>query len=176
MSKPEVKITAENSFVLAGRSIQLHASGAETYAWVDTGDIDNTSSADPMIAPLESKNYTVTGRDSAGCVGQAVIHITVEKNGFIPSLFTPNSDGKNDMLRVYGVGAASEFSFEIFNRNGSKVFSASSVGELTRGWDGTSRGVKQPGGVYFWKVNGKLLSGEKIQFNGKENGSIVLIR
>jgi hypothetical protein len=44
------------------------------------------------------------------------------------------------------------------------------------GWDGTVRGVQQPGGIYYWKVNGETSSGGKLMLNGKSSGSIVLIR
>ena len=116
----------------------------------------------------------VTGYDSIGCTDQAEIRITVERNGYIPSLFTPNDDAKNDLLRIYGMSDAMEFTFTIVNRNGSLVFSASNLNEAD--WDGTTRGVKQPNGVYFWKVTGKLFSGEPVQLNGKDSGSVVLVR
>lgn len=176
VSKPDIKISAENTFVLAGKSVQLHATGGEHYLWNAASSIDNINSPDPFVTPLETTNYTVTGFDSIGCTEQETIRINVEKNGFIPSLFTPNNDGNNDYLRIYGIVDAEEVSFEIFNRSGGKVYSASSISELIHGWDGAAHGIKQPGGVYFWKVKGRLFSGEKVQFNGKETGSVVLIR
>mgnify|MGYP003578986441 CR=1 FL=1 len=43
------------------------------------------------------------------------------------------------------------------------------------GWDGTKNGSEQPPGVYFWKVKGEVPSGQLL-LNGKDSGSIVLIR
>ena len=57
------------------------------------------------------------------------------------------------------------------------MYKTSNVGEaLTQGWDGFTNGVQQPNGVYFWKVEGALSSGRKLLLNGKEEGSLVLLR
>jgi len=176
ISKPDVTITTENTHVYYGKSVQLEAAGAEAYVWDSANGIFETTIPNPTVSPTESTTYRVTGYDSIGCADDAQMLITVERNGYVPSLFTPNNDGKNDILKIYGVTQAENFTFEIFNRNGSMVFSASSVGELISGWDGTARGIRQPNGTYFWKVKGSLLSGEPMQLNGKNSGSIVLLR
>lgn len=173
LSKPEVNATAENTHVFEGRSIQVQASGAEHYTWSPASGFDDIHSATPIFTPSGTGDITVTGYDSIGCFNIATLNITVERKGFIPSLFTPNNDGNNDNLKVYGLFAAQEFSLEIFNRSGSTVFSATSV---SSSWDGTTRGIKQPAGVYFWRVKGRLISGEQVQLNGKQAGSIVLLR
>jgi gliding motility-associated-like protein len=130
-----------------------------------------------VASPLTSIQYTVTGDDSLGCVDQANVNIIVEGAGFIPKLFTPNDDGTNDQLRIYGLPAVEEFSFSIYNREGVMVFKTTDVNEASqRGWDGTKNGSKQPAGVYFWKVSGEAASGGTILLNGKNSGSIVLVR
>jgi gliding motility-associated-like protein len=103
--------------------------------------------------------------------------VIVEETAFIPNLFTPNDDGKNDELKVYGLSDVEGFKFSIYNREGSLVYSTGRVSDVTRtGWNGTSKGVKQPGGIYYWKVQGLTNHGTKILLNGKTSGSIVLIR
>jgi len=95
----------------------------------------------------------------------------------VPTLFTPNDDGQNDALKIFGLVSANDFTFAIYNREGSLVFKTSDLAEaVQQGWDGTVNGKKQPGGVYFWKVKGSLTTGRKVLLNGKESGSIVLIR
>ena len=89
----------------------------------------------------------------------------------------PNNDGSNDVLKIYGLGSAREFSFTIYNREGIRVYQTSNVPEAVgMGWDGTSRGVDLPAGVYFWEVNGHTDSGKRLLLNGKHSGSIVLLR
>ena len=119
----------------------------------------------------------MTGYDSLGCTDTATVNIIVEGAGFIPNLFTPNDDGKNDELKLYGMPAVKDFVFSIYNREGSLVYRSTDVSDaMARGWDGTRSGTKQPPGVYFWKVKGEVSSGDRILLNGKDAGSIVLVR
>jgi gliding motility-associated-like protein len=59
----------------------------------------------------------------------------------VPSAFTPNNDGKNDVFRVVGVETISKFDLKIYNRWGEVVFATT---EKAKGWDG--------------KINGRALS------------------
>ena len=92
-------------------------------------------------------------------------------------MFTPNGDGKNDDYKILGLNGASEFEFIIYNREGNIVYettnwqTASSVG-----WNGQKAGVNQPSGLYYWKINGKQPNGQSLLLNGKNSGSVLLIR
>ena len=177
VSIPEVKATPELHRMMKGQSVNLNATGGEGYSWTPATGLNNASIANPVATPGQDTEYTVTATDSIGCIGSAKVMIVVESTGFIPSLFTPNGDGQNDVLKVYGLADVNEFSLRIFNREGSVVYKTSNVGEaLTQGWDGFTNGVQQPNGVYFWKVEGALSSGRKLLLNGKEEGSLVLLR
>jgi gliding motility-associated-like protein len=101
----------------------------------------------------------------------------VEETAFIPNLFTPNEDGKNDALKIYGLGPVSNFSFAIYNREGTLVYDTRNISEITtQGWNGTTRGMNLPAGVYHWKVAGEINGGKRLQLNGKNSGSVVLLR
>ncbi len=177
ISIPAVTASPEVHRMLKGQSVNLSATGGGAYSWAPANGLNNASIANPVATPVSDTEYTVTVTDSIGCTGNAKAMVFVESTGFIPSLFTPNGDGQNDALKVYGLAGVSEFSLRIFNREGSVVYKTSSVGEaLTQGWDGATNGEEQPNGVYFWKVEGELPSGRKLLLNGKEEGSLVLLR
>lgn len=177
ISVPDVKVTPEEVKILKGSSVQLTATGAASYSWTPTTGLVDANLSGPVVSPPVTTLYTVTGYDSLGCQGTARANVIVEGGGFIPNLFTPNEDGKNDELRVYGLTSAQNFSFSIYNREGTLVFKTSDVNDaVQRGWDGTRNGSRQPAGVYFWKVKGVLADGAKVLLNGKESGSIVLVR
>ena len=59
---------------------------------------------------------------------------------YVPTAFTPNGDGLNDIFRPTAVGIASMEYFRVFNRYGELVYETS---DITKGWDGTYKGVKQ---------------------------------
>lgn len=177
ISKPVLQLNGDNFKILKGSEIQLIATGAATYIWTPSTGLSQANIPNPMASPATTIQYTVTGYDSLGCTDVASVNIIVEGAGFIPNLFTPNDDGKNDALKVYGLPSVKDFNFTIHNREGSLVFKTTDVNEaVQRGWDGTRNGVKQPAGVYFWKVKGEVPSGDRVLLNGKDSGSIVLVR
>jgi gliding motility-associated-like protein len=177
ISKPVIEVEEDAFQIMRGESVQLKASGAETYQWTPASGLDNQSIAAPTAASSVTTEYVVTGKDSIGCTDQAKVLVVVEETAFIPNLFTPNEDGKNDALKVYGLRNVSKFNFSIYNREGSLVYASENINEvMTQGWNGLSKGMKQPNGVYYWKVKGENNSGGKILLNGKTSGSIVLIR
>lgn len=87
---------------------------------------------------------------------------------FIPNAFTPNGDGMNDVLRVYGY-TIREMHFMVFNQWGEKIFESRSQ---NTGWDGTHRGKVQPSGVYVYVCKLTLVDGT----TQMRKGSIHLIR
>jgi gliding motility-associated-like protein len=87
---------------------------------------------------------------------------------FIPNSFTPNGDGVNDVLRVYG-NIIREMNMMIFNQWGEKIFQSR---DQNMGWDGTHIGKAQPSGVYMYVAQFILIDGSII----KRQGSINLIR
>lgn len=82
---------------------------------------------------------------------------------FIPSAFTPNGDGKNDQLKVYGT--YKEYAMYIYNQWGELVWST----KQSSGWDGTSGGKKQPFGVYSYVVEVTLYDLKKVTKKGMVN-------
>jgi gliding motility-associated-like protein len=178
VSAPDLRVTPQETVISLGSSVSLAATGAVSYEWLPAETLSQANVANPIASPGINTVYTVTGRDSIGCVGTATALVKVEGAGFLPSLFTPNGDGKNDELKVYGLkGDTKSFSLVISNRSGNTVFKTNSVQEAgSDGWDGSTNGVKQPNGVYFWRIEGINSSGERVVLNGKRKGSILLLR
>ncbi len=86
----------------------------------------------------------------------------------LPSAFSPNGDGNNDILNIYGILNATSYEFEIYNRWGEQIFHSL---DKTEGWDGVYNGVPAPVGVYAYRYN--------IVINGKtytKKGSFTLLR
>jgi gliding motility-associated-like protein len=176
ISQPEIQVSPDHFKIIKGAEVRLAASGAQRYLWTPSSWLSQIDIANPIATPASTVQYTVTGFDSLGCTGTAEVIIEVEETGFIPTLFSPNDDGQNDQLKIYGVATAQQFSFSIYDREGALVYRTSNVLDAVQhGWDGTKNGTKQPPGVYFWKVKGELASGPLL-LNGKNSGSLVLIR
>ncbi|MFM7671206.1 MAG: gliding motility-associated C-terminal domain-containing protein [Bacteroidota bacterium] len=90
------------------------------------------------------------------------------KEIFVPNTFTPNGDGRNDLLKVYGNYLAS-MEFRIFNQWGELIFFTT---DITKGWDGTHKGQAQPMGVYAYTLK-VVLQDNTVKV---KTGSVNLIR
>jgi gliding motility-associated-like protein len=99
-------------------------------------------------------------RTDKGCVDSVIknIEIVEDFNVYIPNAFTPNGDGLNDIFLVKGLGFKTEgFSMEIFDRWGHSLFYSK---DLTKGWDGTAKGIQSQDGVYIYKIKAVGANGE----------------
>lgn len=89
---------------------------------------------------------------------------------YVPNAFTPNNDGKNDLLKVKVFGPVKLEYFKIYNRWGQLIFSTN---ELNEGWNGAIQGILHQTSVFVWLVRAKdELTGEVFE----KKGTVTLIR
>lgn len=114
-------------------------------------------------------DYTVAVTDANGCKDTSdMYHIELHTNLFVPNMFSPNGDGSNDVLKVYG-NELSQVAFVVYNQWGQKLYETN---DLNGAWDGSSKGRPQPVGVYMFTLRATLTSGEVIT----RKGAISLVR
>ena len=86
---------------------------------------------------------------------------------FVPNAFSPNGDGDNDLFQPV-LNAVKLKRFEVFNRWGESLYSSQNQSEMA--WDGRdSKGKDMPFGVYVWKLQMELESGEQTEKSGMLN-------
>jgi gliding motility-associated-like protein len=176
-SKPSIALNGETFQILRGSEVQLSATGGDEYSWSPPAGLNFQNIPDPVASPRANTTYNLTVKDSLGCPAQAKVVVIVEVAAFVPNFLTPNDDGKNDELRIYGLEQVKDFTFTIRNREGNLVYETRNITDATStGWNGMLHGNQQPAGVYHWKVNGQYPSGRKLLLNGKSSGFIVLVR
>ena len=101
----------------------------------------------------------------------AAVTVTITGNTgdlFIPNAFTPNNDGKNDVFKVYG-SAVKGADIRIYTQWGAQIYETN---DNATGWDGKSKGVAQPVGMYIYVI--KVRMQDEDTFIKK--GTINLIR
>ena len=139
--------------------------GFVSYLW-------NTQDTTSSIAVLNAGTYSLQVTDTNGCKvseSMVVTDSTCPEYVYLPSAFTPNNDGRNDIFRPIFAGAASEFRFAVYDRWGRVMFETTTP---YAGWDGTTGGREQPAGVYVWVCVYRLYGQpEKMQ-----RGTVMLIR
>ncbi len=73
-----------DSFVCAGSSLLLTASGADTYRWQQVNaSLSCTECTNPIATPSATVNYIVTGKNGAGCSGSDTVFIDVQEKEWI---------------------------------------------------------------------------------------------
>jgi gliding motility-associated-like protein len=161
--------------VVIGQPLQLVAAGGDVYQWSPSFALSATGVANPIAIfsePSDGIRYKVQVFNSAGCVDSAFVFVKVFATlpaVFVPTGFTPNNDGINDVLRPVIAGMKQLNYFQVFNRWGQLVFSTSRSGE---GWDGRVRGEVQANNVYVWMV-------KAVDYNGNpyfKRGTVTLVR
>ena len=96
--------------------------------------------------------YAILAFDEEGNESPLSLVICVDSCNFyeIPNVFTPNNDGKNDILRARTTGLVEKVDFKLFNRGGLLVFQTE---EPRLNWNGTYKGAVVKPGVYFYQCD-----------------------
>lgn len=173
----DIQAWSDEDTLFAGESTTLHSTELQppfTYQWFPTKGVQNPNAATTIVTPSSTTNYIIIVSDEYGCTQSDTIRIFVkeiicdEPYVFIPNAFSPNQDGKNDVLFVRGEVIES-IKLEIFDRWGEKVFQSMSLEE---GWNGTFRGKDCQQGVYDYYLEVRCMGQQ--QFFKK--GNVTLLR
>lgn len=173
---PKVNAFAGNdTAVVVGQPLQFNARGGEGYLWTPGTALNQVTIFNPVglyDGSFDSIQYKVLVTDAIGCMDSAFVTVRIFKTNpqiFVPSAFTPNRDGKNDVFRPIAVGITRIEYFRVFNRWGELVFSTTTN---ESGWDGRIQGINQATGTYVWLV-------KAVDYTGKSffaKGTVTLIR
>jgi len=120
-------------------------------------------------------NYSVKIFNQFGCTVSKSINVNFQQCSecqlYLPSAFTPNGDGLNDVFRVKTICAqVDDFHLQIYARWGQLIFESSNISD---GWDGTYKNKPLPIGTYVYIVHYKKYGVPGIQL---QKGTITLIR
>ncbi len=150
---------------------QLSGSGNGHYQWSPTTLVSDPFIANPLTTLTNDASFVLMVIDDIGCFALDTIKLRVLKGPtfYVPSAFTPNNDGLNDIFRPTPIGIKDLEYFRVFNRYGELVYETS---EISKGWDGKYKGNKQPIGNYVWSLKGTDRTG-KVKYM---KGNVVLIR
>ena len=170
-----VAFAGNDTAVVTNQPIQLRATGGISYEWSPANYLNNTFIANPFVNIPPTKDtlhYQLKVTDQNGCTDIDDIKITRFRTGpsiFIPTAFTPNSDGRNDQLRPVLAGIKQLDFFRIYNRWGQLIFETREHG---KGWNGTINGREQSPGTYVYVIQAADYLGVPVL----QKGTVVLIR
>jgi gliding motility-associated-like protein len=176
ISSVVLSASADKDTLFKGESTTIHALTDTTFKikWNPVEGVDNPTAFDTKVTPTVTTTYTVTIIGSSGCSKSDTVTIYVisnecgKENLFVPNTFTPNGDGKNDVLFVRSNNIRSAY-FAVYNRWGELVFETT---DFHKGWDGIYKGMKADPAVFAWYVKGICLNGNEFF----KKGNVTLIR
>ena len=137
----------------------LNAKGTGTLSWIlGDGILCHVCPASQIITN-NSGVYKIQALSEYGCraTDEVNIEITHDYSIYIPNIFTPNFDEKNEAFLVYGVGI-SNIEVTIFDRWGEELYHDENQ---TKGWDGTYNNELCKNDVYVYLVKFTALDGKK---------------
>jgi gliding motility-associated-like protein len=160
----------DTSVCPTGIPLKLTAPLNGNYAW-------SNGSNDATIMVNQSGTYSVDVTNECGTFPFTwnVSPGTCACEVFVPTVFTPNGDGRNDYFRAshYCNFELYDFYFRVYNRWGEMVYSSFDVND--KGWDGTRKGVVQPLDTYFWTVS-YTIKNAGVPQTVHQKGDCILIR
>jgi gliding motility-associated-like protein len=165
---PPIFELGKDTVIFTGNSMQVGVENPNAqFSW-STGDTTN------FITVAESGIYVLTVTDPSGCTMRDYVRISVhdKKAVYIPNIFTPDFDGKNDYFFPFTDRSVVEIlQFRVFDRWGSELFSTNNISPnyAPDGWDGTFRNHRVNPDTYYYFINLKYDDGEIELFKGSIN-------
>jgi gliding motility-associated-like protein len=146
-----------------------------SYTWSPSSSLDEPTSATPEATPTESTTYFVTVTDANGCTTSADSKVSFidllcrEPYIFVPTVFTPNEDQKNDFFMVRGANIK-ELLFVVYDRWGEEMYKTTNP--FDTGWDGTFKSKELTPDSYGWYIRVTCVNGEEYT----KQGNVTLLK
>ncbi|MBA3900621.1 MAG: gliding motility-associated C-terminal domain-containing protein, partial [Bacteroidetes bacterium] len=163
-------LAMKDTTIYSGASFGLYAAGTGSYNWSPPSGLSCTSCENPVANPIETTTYYVELTDANACSNKDSVRVVLEiplVKVFVPNTFSPNGDGYNDQLMVFG--NIESMNFLVFNRWGQKIYESSNQ---SLGWDGNFNGEPQRPGVFVYILEAIHHDGRKEQLQG----NVTLVR
>jgi gliding motility-associated-like protein len=143
--------------------------GADLWTWTfgDTNNYTPSYDQHPDFTYSDHGYHDIMliAENNYGCVDTIVrtIYIYADIRFYVPSAFTPNEDGRNDVFRGFGEDI-SGYNMRIFTRTGDLIFESN---DIDFGWDGTVNGRQVPNGMYIYEFTVTDLNDQSKEFAGR---------
>lgn len=162
---PELKLQLGDAGVL-DLNILSDKRIIKSILWTPPTFLSCTDCEDPIVNTLRDIEYFVEVTDTNNCKSYERILVEVDDpEVWVPNVFSPNGDGINDWVYVYGSNekVTNINTLQIFDRWGNKVYSKNNIrpNVAESGWDGLYKGEACIPGVYGYWVEVELINGKK---------------
>jgi gliding motility-associated-like protein len=178
-----VRLSPADTVAYIGDTLHITASAAANhFQWFDNLNAAPVNMVNPnvpnaLLLVERTEVLRVHAWTDQGCAGDGYFYLRAYKGPeiYVPDAFTPNRDGKNDLLRPICVGIQSLSYFRVFNRWGQLMYEykgenrGPEVYNLLQsniGWDGKNQGKELGTGTYVWIAEGITKEGKRVSRKG----------
>lgn len=151
---PKPGVTYPVEYAVIDLPVYLEARDiGSTALWSPATYLDNPASFTPLFKSSSDQLYTVEIKTLSGCVtvDTQLVKIVSHVDIFVPTAFTPNGDGLNELLRPTLMGIKQFKYFRVYNRWGQLLYETQTE---RAGWNGTHNGTDMPTQVVVWIAEG----------------------
>lgn len=152
---PVITIAPADITISSGETAELKASVSDipsAILWQPAGAVVAPQSLTTATIPLVyDTSFLLSVTDVNGCTSGKTVKVKVLRKLYMPTAFTPNNDGVNDVFRIPPDATIDLKEFAVFDRWGNKVFKTS---DLSQGWDGKNGGLPINAGIYVYLITG----------------------
>jgi gliding motility-associated-like protein len=159
-----------DKIIFKGQTVILDAGiggGNVSFTWSPATFLNDPLLLQPSSTPLNDVLYTLEVISNLGCgIASDDVFVKVYNDIYIPTAFSPNNDGLNDVWRIDALVATPEAKVLVYNRYGNIVFETTGNSNY---WDGTFKGQALPTGAYPYLIDFK---------NGSplKKGTVTIVR
>lgn len=171
----KLELTASDVGFDRNASITLQASASVPFtvnSWNPANFFQDQHAKQQQLFPDTSHTYSVIAQSEFGCIDTASLFVPINPIVFVPSAFSPNGDGRNDLFRFkkWGEPVLIEY-FAVYNRWGQCMWKQQG-GEAEFGWDGNFDGKPAPVDTYYYILKLATNYAHTIE----QKGDVTLIR
>jgi large repetitive protein len=127
-------------------------------------------SGNPVYSIQQPGIYSLSATNNCGTTTDEMVVANGMCRVFVPTGFTPNNDGKNDLFKALGTESVTDYELTVFDRGGQIIFQTK---DKTKGWDGKLNGLPFSTAVFVYLLRYKETgSADWVS----ANGTITLVR
>lgn len=144
---PDQKIIKGNSIIIKG---DMTGENIGQFFWTPAEYLDDPLKINPIAKPPVSTTYTLNVISSSGCISSSdEVFIKVYDKFIVPSAFSPNGDGINDIWNVTAIDTYANPTVKVMNRYGQLMFEGN---RDKTAWNGKRGNEDVPVGVYYYMI------------------------
>lgn len=144
----------EDEFVFVEEEVTLGGDPAtgenNSVDWFPGENLSDSAAFNPTTVILETTTFILTATSPEGCTAQDTVVISIVPEIEIPSGFSPNGDGINELWLIENIGQYPNTVVEVYNRWGDLLYRSAGSYEP---WDGKYEGNVVPVGTYYYVID-----------------------